>query len=95
MWITQVFFVDFIDKASFFIYNTIVYVSIEIQMDTKQFEKGELTDENDFTAEKETENEGARLQKENVYEERQKRFEEKKSQRQKETDRLMKKHAEK
>ena len=39
--------------------------------------------ENDFTAEEAAENEGTRLQKENVYQERQKRAEEKKSKRQK------------
>lgn len=45
--------------------------------------------ENDFTAEEAAENEGTRLQKENVYQERQKRSEEKKSKRQKEINCLI------
>ena len=45
--------------------------------------------ENDFTAEEAAENEGTRLQKENVYQEWQKRSEEKKSKRQKESNCLI------
>ena len=45
--------------------------------------------ENDFTAEEAAENEGTRLQKENVYQEWQKRSEEKKSKRQKEINCLI------
>ena len=45
--------------------------------------------ENDFTAEEAAENEGTRLQKENVHQEWQKRSEEKKSKRQKEINCLI------
>ena len=60
-----------------------------IQIGIKLFRKETTDHENDLPAQEEAENGGARIQKENVHKERKKRSQEKKTERQKETFRLI------